>query len=307
MTINVKTAVYGAQTYQELLPVTRELRAGLSSWGYQYATVTAQSSIYQGTIAIGAIAEKAMKIRRSMEINGAKFTPEEKENIVLLSREISRLYGEDKANCQRADRLTTLCRFITSIIFWANHQSKWSNNRNGYREQLQQPLSIRLRTAINKAQNYQDLLAIAKSLSAGLSCWGYQHAYAKTTPPSINKEVIYTGRITIGAMAEKAMKIRERMEQARVGFNSEKRKNVGLVCREISRIYSEDKTNCAEANILTTICRLVMKVILWADHQEKWGDPEDPLDELNRKITTDREILLSTLPGSVYDIPTGFS
>ena len=53
MTINVKTAVHSAQTYQELLPVTRELRAGLSSWGYQYAIVTDQSSMYQGTIAIG--------------------------------------------------------------------------------------------------------------------------------------------------------------------------------------------------------------------------------------------------------------
>lgn len=304
MTTNLKTAVNSAQTYQELLPVTRELRAGLSPWGCQYATVAAQSSMYQGTIAIGAVAEKAMKIRQSMESNGVKFTPKEKENIVLLSREISRLYGEDKANCERADKLTTLSRFVISIVLWVNHQSKWNS---AYKKQLEQPLSIRLKTAVNKAQNYQDLLAITKNLSAGLSCWGYQHAYAKATPPSTNKEVIYKGMIGIGAVAEKAMKIRERMKQAKEGFNSEKRKNVGLVCREITRIYSEDKTNCAEANILTTICRLVMKVILWADHQEKWGDPEEPLDELNRKFSTDREILLSTLPGSVYDIPTSFS
>lgn len=196
-----------------------------------------------------------------------------------------------------------------SIIFWENHQSKWNNSRNGfsYRDQPQQPLSIRLRTAINKAQNYQELLVITKNLSAGLSYYGYQYAYAKITPPSINKETIYKGTITIGSIAKKAMEIRNKMEQAKEGFNSEKRKSVGLVCEEITRIYSEDKTNCSEANILTTICRFIMKVILWADHQEKWGDPEDPLDELNRKFATDRDMLLSNLPGSVYDIQIGFS
>lgn len=296
MTINLKTAVYTAQTYQELLPIARELRAGLSSWGYQYATATFQSPIYEGTIAINAIAEKAMKIRKKMEKEGEKLNEPEKNNVILLCREVSRLYGEDKVNCAQADGLKNICRIVISILFWKNHQSKWSNNGNGfsYKELLQSPLSIQLKTAINKAKNYQELLDIAKKLRAGLYCWGYQCVIAPNS--------LYKGTVRISAIADKAWKIRHSMQRNEVGFNTYEMENVMLTCGEISRIYEEDIKNCEQANILTTVCRFVMKAIFWMDHQEKWGDPDDPLD-LARKTPTDEELLCRTLPGSVYSRP----
>ncbi|MEK7339745.1 MAG: hypothetical protein AABZ92_03415, partial [Verrucomicrobiota bacterium] len=161
MTVNIKSAVNDVQTYQELFSITRQLHAGLSSYGYRYAVITAQSPTYQGTIAIGAVAKKAMEIRQRMEEDGAEITSEEKENVTLSCREISRLYDEDVANCAQADRLITIFIAVMNIIFWANHQSKWSDSRNGFSYQLQQPLSIRLKTAVKNAQNYQQLLPIA--------------------------------------------------------------------------------------------------------------------------------------------------
>ncbi|MGL4539658.1 MAG: hypothetical protein ACRCU0_01595 [Candidatus Rhabdochlamydia sp.] len=292
MTINVKNAVNNAQTYQELLSITEQLHAGLSSYGYRYAVITAQSLLYQGTIAIGAVAEKAMEIRERMEEEGIRFTSEEKENVTLLCREISRLYGEDTVNCAQADRPTTILIFIMSIIFWTNHQSKWSDNRNGlsYREQLQQPLSIRLKTVVKNAQNYRQLLPIANKLHAGLSYWGYQYAYA--TPSSL-----YKGTIPIGAVAEKAMEIRERMEREGRGFNSDEKESVSLFCDKVDCLYLEDKAHCAQANRVTSICRVVMEIFR-VDHQRKWGD-----DDQVEKMTTYPEILRRNLPGSVYERP----
>lgn len=293
MAINVKAAVNSAQTYQELLSITEQLHARLSSCGYRYAEITVPSPIYQGAIAIGAVAKKAMKIRERMEEDGTKITPEEKENVTLLCREISRLYAEDTANCAQADKLTTIFIVIMSIIFWTNHQSKWSNSKNGfsYREQLQQPLSIRLKTAVKKAQNYQQLLPIANKLHAGLSWWGYQYAYA--VPLSL-----YKGTIPIGTVAEKAMKIRQRMEREKVGFNANEKEKVHQFCNKIYCLYLEDKAHCAQSNIVTTICRYVMTVIFWADHQAKWGD-------IYRceKTKTYPEILTENLPGSIYERP----
>ncbi|MEK7340322.1 MAG: hypothetical protein AABZ92_06405 [Verrucomicrobiota bacterium] len=300
MTINIKTALYQAQTYQELVPIAKELCAGLSCWGYQYATVTAQSLIYQGTIAVGAIAEKAMKIRQRMEQNVIKFTPEEKNNVILLSREISRLYGEDTVNCERADKRTTLCKLIMSIIFWVNHQSKWNNNRNGpsYKEQLQQPLSINLKTAVNKAQNYQELLPIANELHAGLSWWGYQYAHVPTST-SIDKEVIYTGRIATGAIAKKALKIRQEMKKNKMGF-TENEADSGLpFCKKIYCLYVEDKSLCNQANQLTAIFRSVVRVIFWADHQSRWRAVWDH----SNKVETYPEIICEDLPGSIAGRP----
>ncbi|MDR2539442.1 MAG: hypothetical protein LBC45_02340 [Chlamydiales bacterium] len=117
MTINLKTAIHTTQTSQELLPIVRELRAGLSSRGYQYAAVKSQSSMYEGTVRIDAVAEKAIRIKQRMEENEIEFTPEEKNNIILLSKEITRLYREDKVNCKQAGKLTTLCRWIRSLFF----------------------------------------------------------------------------------------------------------------------------------------------------------------------------------------------
>lgn len=273
MTMNLKEAIHRAQTYQDLFPIARQLCASLSPWGCQYATVTDQSALYKGTITIGSIAEKAMKIRQRMEQNVVKFTPEEKENVILLSREISRLYGEDTVNCERANKVTNLCRLVISLIFWVNHQSKW-NNRNGpsYKEQLQQPLSISLKTAINKAQNYQELLAVSNEVHAGLSWWGYQYAYVPTSL-SIDKEVIYTGRIAIGSIAEKAVKIKREMEKNQKRFTMNEANSVYPFFRKIYCLYTEDKNLCKQANKLTTICRLFFtQVIFWATHQHRWGE-----------------------------------
>ncbi|MGL4539657.1 MAG: hypothetical protein ACRCU0_01590 [Candidatus Rhabdochlamydia sp.] len=293
MTINVKNAVNSAQTYQELLSITEQLHAGLSSYGCRYAVITAQSPLYQGTIAIGAVAEKAMKIRERMEEEGIRFTSEEKENVTLLCREISRLYGEDTINCAQVDRPTTVLIFIMSIIFWTNHQSKWSDNRNGlsYREQLQQPLSIRLKTVVKNAQNYRQLLPIANKLHAGLSYWGYQYAYA--IPSSL-----YKGTIPIGAVAEKAMEIRERMEREGRGFNTDEMESVSSFCCKVDCLYLEDKARRAQANIITTICRLIARVLFQVDHQTKWGNGDQV-----EKTTTYPEILCRSLPGSIYERP----
>ena len=295
MTINVKTALHRAQTYKELLPIAKELCAGLYSWGYQYATVTAQSSLYQGEIAIGAIAEKALKIRQRMEQNAIKFTPEEKDNIILLSREISRLYGEDKVNCERADKITTICRLVMSLIFWVNHQSKWNSNKNSpsHKEQLQQPLSISLKTAVNKAQNYQELLPIANELHAGLSWWGYQYAHVPTST-SIDKDVIYTGRIATGAIAKKALKIRQEMKKNKMGFTSNEADCVYPFCKKIYCLYVEDKNLCNQASWLTTIFRSVVQVIFWADHQKRWG----AVWECSNKVMTYSDIICKGLPKS---------
>lgn len=187
MSINVKTAVNSAQTYQELLSISRQLDAKLSSYGYRYAVITDQSSLYQGAIAMGAVAEKAMEIRRRMEENRIPFISEEEESVTLLCTEISRLYSEDAANCAQADRLTTVLIFIMNIIFWINHQSKWSNSRNSfsYKEQLQQPLSTRVRTTVqlpsmHAAPSYREYHAHLGFLQgAHLPYWrGYQYSYA---------------------------------------------------------------------------------------------------------------------------------
>ena len=305
MPINIKTALHQAKTYQELVPITKELCAGLSSWGYQYATVTAQSAIYQGTIAIGSVAEKAMKIRQRMEQNAVKFTPEEKENVILLSREVSRLYGEDTVNCERANRITTLCRLVISLIFRVNHQSKWNSNRNGpsYKEQLQQPLSISLKTAVNKAQNFQELLHITNELHAGLSWWGHQYAYAPN-PPSADGEVIYTGRITIGAMAKKALKIRQEMTKNEMRFVYEE-ESVESFCRKIYCLYAEDKNLCNQANRLTSIFRSVVQLFFWANHRHRWGDAwghSNTWDHSN-KVKTHPEIIYRGFPGYTEENP----
>ncbi|MCL6755816.1 MAG: hypothetical protein M3A24_01390 [Candidatus Rhabdochlamydia oedothoracis] len=192
MTISLQAALHNIQTYQELLPIAKNLHARLSPWGYQYITITDQASM-QGTISIGAVVEKTMQIRQKMEQNAIKFTPEEKHAVTLLSKEVSRLYGEDKANCEQADTLTTTYRFVISTIFWMNHQSKWPS----YEKQLQQPLSIKVTTAIDKAQNYQELLAVTEHLDAGLTWWGFQHAYDERIPPSANQEAVYSGSDSI--------------------------------------------------------------------------------------------------------------
>ena len=299
MSINIQTALHNAQTYQDLLPVARQLCAGLSSWGYQYATVTAQSAIYQGTIAIGSVAEKAMKIRQRMEQNAVKFTPEEKENVILLSREVSRLYGEDTVNCERADRITTLCRLAMGLIFWVNHQSKWNSNRDGpsYKEQLQQPLSISLKTAVNKAKNYEELLAVANEVHAGLSWWGHQYAYVPTST-SIDKDVIYTGRVAIGTIAEKALKIRQEMKKNRIGFTTSEADSVGPFCKKIYCLYAEDKGLCKQANQLTNICRLFTRVVFWATHQRRWGNVWE-----YGKFKTYPDIIYEDFPGCIEGKP----
>ena len=267
MTINLKTAVSSAQAYQELLPIAKNLHANLSSWGCQYATITDQSSMYQGTISLSAIAKKAMEIRQKMEQKAIRFTPEEKKAVTLLSKEVSRLYREDRTNCEQADTITTIYRFVINTIFWINHHSKWPS----YEKQLQQPLSIKLTTAIDKAQNYQELLAVTKHLDAGLACWGFQYAYDKRISPSTSQEEIYTGMIRIGSMAEKAMHIRKKMKQNGIGFNTNERESVLLFCRKIFLMYEKDIDNCDQANRFTTVCRLVMKVVFWMNHQYKWG------------------------------------
>ncbi|MEK7340303.1 MAG: hypothetical protein AABZ92_06305 [Verrucomicrobiota bacterium] len=291
----MQTALHNIQTYQELLPIAKNLQAGLSSWGCQYAIDRA--SMHRGTISIAAVAEKAMKIRQRMQQNVIKFTPEEKNAVTLLSKEVSRLYREDRANCEQADTLTTIYRFVMSTIFWINHRSKWPS----YEKQLQQPLSIKLTTAIDKAQNYQELLAATEHLDAGLTWWGFQYAYDKRIPPSANQEAIYTGMIRIGSMAEKAIKIREKMKQNGIGFNTDEKKSVLLFCRKIFLIYEKDIDNCDQANRFTTVCRLVMKVVFWMNHQYKWGS----LYEIARKedLTTYPEELSTDLPGSVYERP----
>ena len=266
ITMNRQNALHNIQTYQELLPIARELRAGLSSWGYQYATITDQSSLYQGTISIHAIAKKAMNIRQNMEQKAIRFTPEERKAVTLLSKEVSRLYREDRANCEQADLLTTIYRFVMSTIFWMNHQSKWPS----YEKQLQQPVSIKLTTAIDKAQNYQELLAVTKHLDAGLTWWGFQYAYDQRTPPSADQEAIYTGRIRINAIARKAMKIRDRMEQNGIGFNTDERESLFLFCDKLFLIYEKDIDNCYQSNRF--IIRLAMKVLFWINHQYKWED-----------------------------------
>ena len=294
MPMHIKTAVNNAQTYQKLLPIAKELRAELSSWGYQYATITTQSPLYKGTIAVGAVAERAMKIRKTMEKKGEKLSEAEKINIVSLCEEISRLYDEDRINCVQADRATTIYRFIVSILFWVNHQSKWSNSKNGssYIEQLQKPLSIKLKTAINNAQNYEELLAISKNLKAGLYYWGYQYAYAVPTSS-------YRSTVIIRAIANKAWEIRHSMERNEVGFNTDEMKNVMLLCKEVFRIYEEDTDNCDQAGMFTTMCRLVLKVIFWMDHQYKWGKIYD----VARKTPSDAELLQEDLPGTEYKHP----
>ncbi|MDR2539732.1 MAG: hypothetical protein LBC45_03930 [Chlamydiales bacterium] len=273
MTINLKTAIHTTQTYQELLSIARELRAGLSSWGYQYAVVKSPSSMYEGTVAINAVAEKAMKIRQSMEKHGVRFTPEEKKSLRLLSIEISCLYEEDTVNCKGADTCTTLCRWMRSLIFWVNHPSKWKNGKNGlsYSKQLQQPLSISLKTAVNKAQTYQELLSIAHELYAGLSWWGYQYVHAPN-PPSADGEVIYTGRIAIGDIAEKALKIRREMEKNKREFTTNEIDSVLLFCKKVHCLYAEDQSLCDQANCLTALFRSVVRIVFWADHQSRWGD-----------------------------------
>jgi hypothetical protein len=182
MTINVKTAVKNAQTYQELFSIARELHAELSFWGHQYATVATQSPLYEGTIVISAIAKKAMKIRKKREKKEEKQTELEKNSVFLLCREISRLYDEDKVNCAQANKMTTTCRVIINTIFLIHHQSKWNNIRNGssYKEQLQKPVSIKinkLKQAIDKAQSYPELIAITEEMHAERYCRGYQYAH----------------------------------------------------------------------------------------------------------------------------------
>lgn len=288
MTINIKTALHQVQNYQELVPIAKELCAGLSCWGYQYATVTAQSLIYQGTIAVGAIAEKAMKIRQKMEQNVIKFTPEEKNAVTLLSKEVSRLYEEDRANCEQADTLTTIYRFVMSTIFWINHHSKWSSHE----KQLQQPLSIKLTTAIDKAQNFQELLLIANELHAGLSWWGYQYAHVPIST-SIDKEVIYTGKIATGAIAKKAMKIRLEMKKNQKRFTTDEADSVYPFCKKIYCLYVEDKSLCNQVNWLTAIFRSVVQVAFWANHQSKWGDIRP-----TRKYETYPDFICKGLPKS---------
>ena len=293
--ITMQIALHNIQTYQELLPIAKNLHADLSSWGCQYATITDQSSMYQGTISISAIAEKTMKIRQKMEQKAIRFTPEEKNAVTLLSKEVSRLYREDRANCEQADTLTTIYRFVMSTIFWINHHSKWPS----YEKQLEKPLSIKLTTAIDKAQNYQELLAATEYLDVGLTWWGFQYAYDKRIPPSANQEAIYTGMIRIGSMAEKAIKIREKMKQNGIGFNTDERESVLLFCRKIFLMYEKDIDNCDQANRFTTVCRLVMKVVFWMNHQYKWGR----IYEMGRKDLTYPERLSGDLPGSVYERP----
>ena len=135
MTMSLQTALHNIQTYQELLPITRELRAGLSSRGYQYAT----SSMYQGTISMNAIAKKAMKIRQKMEQNANRFTSKERNAVTLLSKEVSRLYREDRTNCEQADTLTTIYRFVMSTIFLMNHQYKGGDLYEGARKDVTYP------------------------------------------------------------------------------------------------------------------------------------------------------------------------
>ncbi|VHN99712.1 hypothetical protein [Candidatus Rhabdochlamydia sp. T3358] len=289
MTTNIKTALHQAQTYKDLFSIADKLCAGLSSWGYQYASVTPQSSLYHGTIAIGAVAEKALKIRQGMEKNGVKFTPEEKRNISKLSKQISHLYTKDIVNCKRADRLTTLCRFVMNILFWVNHHSKWPS----YEKQLQQPLSISLKTAVNKAQNYQELLPIANELHAGLSWWGYQYAYVPTST-SIDKEVIYKGRIATGATAKKALKIIQEMDKNKMGFTENEADCALPFCKKIYCLYVEDNSLCNQANWLTAIFRSVVRVIFWTDHQSKWGDILP-----TRKYETYPDIICKKLTGSI--------
>ena len=102
-------------------------------------------------------------------------------------------------------------------------------------------------------------------------------------------------------MAEKAMKIRKKMKQNGIGFNTDEKQSVLLICRKIFLIYEKDIDNCDLANKFITACRLVMKVLFWMDHQYKWGSLYDVAPK--QDLTTYPEELSTDLPGSVYERP----
>ena len=131
MIVDLKTALHNAQSFQELLPIANELHAGLSWWGYQYAYVPTSTStdkevIYTGRVAIGTIAEKALKIRQEMEKNKKRFTANEADSVYPFFRKIYCLYAEDKGLCNQANPLTTICRLVVSLFF-KDHQFDWGN------------------------------------------------------------------------------------------------------------------------------------------------------------------------------------
>lgn len=45
-----------------------------------------------------------------------------------------------------------------------------------------------------------------------------------------------------------------------------------MLCREISRLYDEDKVNCVQANKMTTTCRAIINTIFLIHHPSKWNN-----------------------------------
>ena len=142
MSMQLKEAIKRAQTFIDLIPIAKQLKAKLSFWGRQYVIIEPNHGEvrlnYEGMVPLNALLNRILEIihasgRDSWGIR--LFKNSEHSECRQLEIEIIRFYLEDKELYNKSCIITKIAIVIRSI-FHGNYQFEWNNDVWGRDQQI---------------------------------------------------------------------------------------------------------------------------------------------------------------------------
>lgn len=107
--MNIHTALSGARSFSELLPIADHAEAKLSSWGERYICVAG----FSGTLHIDALASRTMELLRQLNY---EFSESEREPGKHLAKKIDKLYEDSFRQAEEANPFTRAFNILREII-----------------------------------------------------------------------------------------------------------------------------------------------------------------------------------------------